>query len=81
MEHCIYLEDIRCLAPDTKLPSQATELIVGSEADPSDITAIRACRAVGWRQWQQICTGNPDAQPLSLTLVKDPDGVETPWIT
>lgn len=81
MEHCIHLYGIHCLASTNELPSQAIELNVGSESDPAGQTVIRACGAVGWPQWQQICTGNPDAQPLSLTLVEDPNGYKTPWIT
>lgn len=80
MESCKYLNGVKCCAPGETPPSQAIELKVGSESDPTEQTVIRACGAAGWRERQENCSGNPN-QPLNLDLVEDPAGNLSPWIT
>ncbi len=83
MEKCTHLNGICCLASINKSPSQAIELKVGNESDPTGQTVIRACGAAGWKERQKNCSGNPThvEQPLKLDLIKGPDGSLTPWIT
>lgn len=80
MKFCEYVNDIKCHVPGETLPSQAIVLNVGDVTNPTGETDIRACHAAGWTQWQQICTGNSEAQPLSLILIKNDKGSITPWM-